>query len=113
MTKLENPECEIKQRTFYEKVEEKDREEDVPRGYVKVIQLITYAIEGKRKNEFDELVDNKVGKGVFFCQKEEDKDKFIGKNKDLFIESFTIQLRESTAIDYLDSPENMDAFGVK
>lgn len=97
-------------KTFFKDIEQ---DEDVVRGHIKVIQLITYAVVGKKKNEFDEWVDQREGRGMYFCQTEEDKEYFVRKHPDLIIESFTIQLKQQAAMDYLNDLHNMDAFGVK
>ena len=90
----------------------KDAEQDaeVARGYVKVIEIIAYDVVGKRKNDFDELVDDERSRGPFFCQDKEDEVFFSQSNPKSRIETFTIQMLKSTAIEHINSPDNVKQF---
>ncbi len=51
-----------------------------------------------------------VSRGPYFCQDPEDAQIFTESNPDTRTESFTVQVRKSTAIKYLDAPDNMKQF---
>jgi len=93
--------------TMYREIEQ---DVEVPRGYVKVTEIIAYEKAGKRKNEDgkEEILEKRHGK--YFCQDTEDVNVFKANNPGLRIETFSIQLQKSTAIRYIDSPENMEQF---
>lgn len=108
--------------TMYRDVEQ---EENVARGHVEVIEIIAYkATKEPRRHlpEKDGLIgqikkDNdgntvyvEVSSGPYFCQDPEDALVFAENNPDIRTESFTVQVRKSTAIKYLDAPENMKQF---
>ena len=100
--------------TMYEEIEVI---EDVARGHVKVVELIAYDVIGKRKDD-DGRIMVKDGKEVplekgrkpYFCQTKEQELIFKENNPDVRIESFNVQLLKSTAIKYLNDPENMKQF---
>lgn len=97
-------------KTMYKEIEQ---DENVARGCVKVIEIIPYDPVGKRKNEDgkDEIVE--MGRQPYFCQDSEDALVFAENNPNARTESFTIQLMKSTAIRYLNDPENMKQFTKK
>ena len=85
--------------------------DDVAKGHVKVIQLNVYEVVGMKENEYGEMIPDKVGRGSFFCQDPEDVNVFQKLNPKLETEQFTVQLLKSTAMKYIDNPENMKRFG--
>jgi hypothetical protein len=101
------------QKTMYKEIEQ---DENVARGCVKVIEIIAYDPVGKKKNEDGKEIIVEKSRGPFFCQDSEDAVVFAENNPNARTESFTIQLMKSTAIRYLNDPENMRQFvrkGVK
>ena len=107
--------------TMYREIEQG---ENVARGCVEVIEIIAYdATKEPRRHlpEKDELIgeimkkDGKTlyvenGRAPYFCQDPEDALTFAENNPDVRTESFTVQLRKSTAIKYLNTPRNMRQF---
>jgi len=63
-----------------------------------------------RKDKDGNVLYVEVSSGPFFCQDPEDAQIFTENNPDLRTETFTVQVRKSTAIKYLDAPENMKQF---
>ena len=94
-----------------------EQEENVARGHVEVIEIIAYDFVRMEKI-LDELTGDdtgrqrKVEKGraPYFCQDPEDALIFAENNPDVRTETFTVQLRKSMAIKYLDAPRNMKQF---
>lgn len=103
--------------TMYEEIE---TIEDVARGHVLVTELIVYVFD-KVVDVIDELSGIPTGakktleKGrkPCFCQTKEQELIFAKNNPGVRIESFTVQLLKSTAIKYLNDPENMKQFKEK
>lgn len=108
--------------TMYREVEQN---ENVARGHVEVIEIIAYdATKEQRRHPLDkgqtvgdvmkDKDDNVLyverSRGPYFCQDPEDALVFSENNPDTRTETFTVQIRKSTAIQYLDSPENMKQF---
>lgn len=107
--------------TMYREIEQ---EENVARGHVEVIEIIAYKATKEprrhppeRNQDKGEIVKKdgqtlyvEVSSGPYFCQDPEDAQVFTENNPDLRTESFTVQVRKSTAIKYLDAPENMKQF---
>ncbi len=110
--------------TMYREIEQS---ENVARGCVEVIEIIAYdatkelrrhppdkgqaigrgdAIKDKEGNEL--YVE--ISRGPYFCQDPEDTLVFAENNPDTRTETFTVQIRKSTAIKYMDAPENMKQF---
>jgi hypothetical protein len=96
--------------TMYKEVEQ---DEDVVRGYVKVVEIIAYDVVGKKKNEDGKEVIVEKGRQPYFCQDKEDAAVFAENNPGVRTETFTIQLLKSTAIKYLNGPENVKQFTKK
>ncbi len=108
--------------TMYREIEQS---ENVARGHVEVIEIIAYdATKEPRRHPLDkgqtvgDIMKDKDGnmlyveisRGPYFCQDPEDPLTFAENNPDTRTETFTVQVRKSTAIKYLDSPENMKQF---
>ncbi len=99
---------------MYEEIEEI---EDVARGHIRVVELIAYEFD-RMEEIIDEFTDEPTGKmrkveksrRPYFCQTKEQEVIFKENNSDLRIETFSIQLLKSTAIKYLNDPENMKQF---
>ena len=101
-----------------------EQEENVARGHVEVIEIIAYkatkeprryppekpGIQGEIMKKDGKTLYVEVSSGPFFCQDPEDEQIFTENNPDLRTETFTIQVRKSTAIKYLNAPENMKRF---
>ncbi len=108
--------------TMYREIEQDD---NVARGHVEVIEIIAYDATKKPRRRIPEK-DGQVGeimkdtdgnvlyvevnRGPYFCQDPEDSLTFSENNPDTRTETFTVQVRKSTAIKYLDAPENMKQF---
>jgi hypothetical protein len=98
----------VKPRTMYKEIEQ---DENVARGCVKVIEIIAYDPVGKKRNEDDTKdVIIERGRAPYFCQDAEDELIFAENNPDARTEKFNVQLLKSTAIKYLNAPENMRQF---
>ncbi len=108
--------------TMYQEIEQS---ENVARGHVEVIEIIAYdATKEPRRRPLDkgqtqgDIMKDKdgnmlyveIGRGPYFCQDPEDALVFSENNPDTRTETFTVQIRKSTAVKYLDSPENMKQF---
>ena len=108
--------------TMYREIEQN---ENIARGHVEVIEIIAYdATKEPRRHvpEKDGLIgeikkDNdgnilyvEIGREPYFCQDPEDALLFAENNPGVRTETFTVQVRKSTAIKYLDSPRNMKQF---
>jgi len=108
--------------------EEIEQGENVARGYIEVKEMIAY--------DFVRIDTNEVGKKTviekplreYYCQtseherifrenypgvREYDERKVIIAASGVRIETFTIQLLESTAREYIDDPENVEQFTKK
>jgi len=94
-------------KTMYKEIEQ---DEDVVKGNIKVTEIIAYDIVGKKKDEEGKEKPVEKSRGPFFCQDKEDLVVFNANNSNSRIETFTIQLLKSTAIKYLNAPENMKQF---
>ena len=108
--------------TMYREIEQ---DENVARGHVEVIEIIAYdATKEPRRHPLEkgetvgEIKKDKDGnimyversRGPYFCQDPEDAQVFAENNPDTRTETFTVQVRKSTAIKYLDAPRNMEQF---
>jgi hypothetical protein len=108
--------------TMYREIEQ---EENVARGCVEVIEIIAYDATKEPRRQLPEkdgtkglvkkdkegnvlYVEN--GRAPYFCQDPEDALTFAENNPDARTETFTIQLRKSTAIKYMNAPRNMKQF---
>ncbi len=107
---------------MYREVEQND---NVARGHVEVIEILAYdatkeprrhppeknEVEGEiRKGKNGEVLYVEIGREPYFCQDPEDALTFAENNPDVRTETFTVQVRKSTAIKYLNSPRNMKQF---
>lgn len=116
------PQGNTKASTMYREIEQM---ENVARGHVEVIEIIAYkATKEARRHPPEkaglvgEIVKDKDGNtmyveissGPFFCQDPEDAQIFTENNPNLRTETFTVQVRKSTAIKYLNAPENVKQF---
>jgi len=112
-------------KTMYREVEQ---DENVARGCVKVTEIIAYdatkeprrytpekpGIKGEiRKDRDGNILYVEVPRKPCFCQTKEQEAVFAENNPDVRTETFEIQLLKSTAIKYLDDPENMKQFEKK
>lgn len=108
--------------TMYQEIEQG---ENVARGHVEVIEIIAYDVTKEpRRHPPDkdqtvgEIMKDKDGnpkyveisRGPYFCQDPEAAQVFAENNPTTRTETFTVQIRKSTAIKYLDAPENMEQF---
>ncbi len=108
--------------TMYREIEQDD---NVARGHVEVIEIIAYdatkeprrhppdkgQVQGEKMKDKDgNILYVEISRGPYFCQDPEDAQIFSENNPDTRTETFTVQVRKSTAIKYLDSPENMEQF---
>lgn len=96
--------------------EEIEQDENVARGCVKVKEIIAYDFVRMEK-EIDELTGKPTGKkkriekgSPYFCQTKEQEQAFKENNPGIRTEMFEIQLLKSTAIKYLNDPENIKQF---
>ncbi len=108
--------------TMYQEIEQS---ENVARGHVEVIEIIAYDAtkvprrhppeRNQDKGEIRKDSDGNIlyvenSRGPYFCQDPEAALVFAENNPNTRTESFTVQVRKSTAIKYLDAPENMKQF---
>ena len=108
--------------TMYREIEQN---ENVARGHVEVIEIIAYdatkeprrhplekgETKGRIKKDSDgEILYVEIPREPYFCQDPEDALIFAENNPDTRTETFTVQVRKSTAIAYLDAPRNMKQF---
>lgn len=107
--------------TMYREIEQA---ENVARGHVEVIEIITYkatktprrhppekhGLKGEIIKKDGETQYVEVSSGPYFCQDPEDSQIFTETHPDLRTESFTVQVRKSTAIKYIDAEDNMKQF---
>ncbi len=99
--------------------------ENVARGCVEVIEIIAYdatkeprrhplekdETKGRIKKDKDgEVMYVEIARKPYFCQDPEDTMIFAENNPDARTETFTVQVRKSTAIEYLNAPRNMNQF---
>lgn len=119
MTKglAETPQGITKAPTMYKEIEQ---EENVARGHIEVIEIIAYDFvreEEVRDELSGDLTGRKrrieKGRAPYFCQDPEDALIFAQNNPDARTETFTVQVRKSTAISYLNAPRNMKQFKEK
>lgn len=111
--------------TMYKEIEQ---EENVARGHVAIIEIIAYdatkeprrhlpekdgTIGQIRKDKDGNILYVENGRAPYFCQDPEDALIFAENNPGVRTETFTVQVRKSTAIEYLDSPRNMEQFKKK
>ena len=101
---------ETKAETMYKELEQ---DENVAKGHIKVIEIIAYDVVGKKKNEDGKEIIVEKGRAPYFCQEQEDELVFAENNPGVRTEKFTVQLLKSTAIKYLNNPENMKQFAKK
>lgn len=119
---VETPQETTSAPTMYREIEQS---ENVARGHVEVIEIIAYdpteeprrhplekgETKGRIKKDNDGntmYVEN--AREPYFCQDPEDALVFAGNNPKARTETFTVQVRKSTAIQYLDSSRNMKQF---
>lgn len=115
----------IKAPTMFVEIEQN---ENVARGHVEVIEVIAYDATKEPRRHFPEKDELKgeikkdkdgnilyveIGREPYFCQDPEDVMVFKENNPDARIETFTVQVRKSTAVKYLDAPRNMKQFKKK
>ncbi len=108
--------------TMYREIEQN---ENVARGHVEVIEIIAYdatkeprrqplekgETQGAIKKDKDgNTMYVEVPREPYFCQDPEDALIFAENNPKARTETFTVQVRKSTAIQYLDAPRNMEQF---
>ncbi len=108
--------------TMYREIEQN---ENVARGHVEVIEIIAYdATKEPRRQPLEKgetqgaIKKDKDGNTMYvenprepyFCQDPEDALIFAENNPKARTETFTVQVRKSTAIQYLDAPRNMEQF---
>ncbi len=111
--------------TMYREIEQ---EENVARGHVEVIEIIAYDAtkeprrhalergevqERIKKDDYGKTMYVEASRGPYFCQDPEDALIFAENNPTTRTETFTVQVRKSTAVRYLDAPENMKQFKKK
>jgi len=96
--------------TMYQKVEQ---EENVPKGYVKVMEVIAYDPVGEKFNDVGKKTIVEEGRQPYFCQDSFDIATFKENNVGARVETFSVQLPERTAIKYINDPRNMKQFGRK
>lgn len=102
-----------------------EQNENVARGHVEVIEIIAYdatkeprrhprdknQVRGEiRKDKDGKTLYVEISRGPYFCQDPEDAMVFAENNSNTRTESFTVQVRKSTAIQYLNAPGNMKQF---
>jgi len=104
---VETPDERTTSTPFYREMEQ---DENVAKGCIKVTEIIVYDPAGTRKDE--EGIERPVEKArrPYYCQDREDLRFFESKNPNSRIETFTIQLLKSTAVKYLNDPENAGQF---
>ncbi len=108
--------------TMYREVEQN---ENIARGHVEVIEIIAYDAtkeprrhpleKGETKGMIKKDADGNTmyvenPREPYFCQDPEDAQIFAENNPKARTETFTVQVRKSTAIAYLDAPRNMEQF---
>ena len=108
--------------TMYQEVEQS---ENVARGHLEVIEIIAYDStkepkrhpfeKGETQGRINKDSDGNTmyverSRGPYFCQDSEQALIFSENNPDTRTETFTVQVRESTAVKYLDAPANMKQF---
>ncbi len=108
--------------TMYREIEQN---ENVARGHIEVIEIIAYDATKEprrqplekgqtkgdiRKDKDGNILYVEISRGPYFCQDPEDALTFADNNPDTRTETFTVQVRKSTGIKYLDAPENMKQF---
>ncbi len=109
-------------KTMYRDIEQN---ENVARGHVEVIEIIAYdatkeprrhplekgEIKGRIKKDSDgNVLYVEIPREPYFCQDPEDALVFAENNPKARTETFTVQVRKSSAIEYLDAPRNMKQF---
>ena len=102
---------------MYQELEQGD---NVAKGYVQVMEIIAYDFD-KTIDVIDELTGKPTGKKKTleksrkpcFCQLPEDEKIYKANNPTARIETFGVQLLKSTAIKYLNNPENVKQFKEK
>lgn len=107
---------------MYREIEQGD---NIARGHVEVIEIIAYdATKEPRRHPLEkgetkgEIKKDKNGKTMYvenprspyFCQDPEEVLVFAENNPNARTETFTVQVRKSTAIKYIDAPRNMKQF---
>ena len=112
-------------KTMYREIEQT---ENVAKGHVEVIEIIAYDAtkkprrhpleKGETKGRIKKDNDGNTmyvesPRAPYFCQDPEYAQVFSENNPDTRTETFTVQIRKSTAIKYLDAPENMKQFKKK
>ena len=108
--------------TMYREIEQG---ENVSRGCVEVVEIIAYDATKEprrhppekdgtageiRKDKNGNVLYVEIGREPYFCQDPEDALIFAENNPDARTETFTVQLRKTTAIKYMDALRNMKQF---
>ena len=101
---------------MFKKVSRRD-DDEVARGHARVTEIIAYDFDRMEK-VIDGLTGQPTGKeraveksrGPYFCQTKEQEQIFKVNNPDARIETFGIQLLESTAEEKMNKPENIEQF---
>ena len=107
--------------TMYREIEQN---ENIARGCVEVIEIIAYkdtkeprrhppekhGLKGEIIKKDGETQYVEISSGPYFCQDPEEAQIFTENNPDLRTETFTVQVRKSTAIKYLNAEENVNKF---
>ncbi len=83
----------MEEKTMYEEVEQ---DENIARGCVRIKEIIAYR-------------EGQLGR-MYFCQTKEQEQIFEENNPGVRTEAFSIQLLKSSAIEYLNDPENKKQF---
>ena len=111
--------------TMYREVEQN---ENIARGHVEVIEIIAHDAtkeprrhpleKGETKGRIKKDNDGNTiyienSREPYFCQDPEDALIFAENNPKARTETFTVQVRKSTAINYLNAPRNMEQFKKK
>ena len=109
-------------KTMFKEIEQA---ENVARGHVEVIEILLYDPTKQKRRHIPEkdglpgeIMTDKDGttlyvessRGPFFCQDPEDAMILEENNPKARAETFTVQVRKSTAIRYINAPENMKQF---
>ncbi len=112
-------------KTMYREIEQG---ENVARGCVEIVEILAYdatkeprrhppekdGTRGEiRKDKDGNILYVEIGREPYFCQDPEDALVFAENNPDVRTETFTIQLRKSTAIRYLNASRNIEQFKEK
>lgn len=107
---------------------EMEQDDNIARGCVKITEIIAYdatkeprRYAPKTANGIGEIMKDKDGNILYvekgrqpcFCQTKEQERIFAENNPGIRTETFEIQVLKSTAIKYLNDPENIKQFKVR